>query len=355
MIRPLTSLRFFAAASVVIYHIGFPSVVGELGITFFFVLSGFIISNQYENRLSTASAIGHFYASRAARIFPMHLACMALSVPIMLYEGLSYSPLHTVATALLLNSWFPGDSFTYNYVAWTLSVELFFYLLTPAILAALRCTGISRSATSCFALSFVSGAILWTLKARLYPLMHNDIHSTWWWVLFVSPYFYIFSYLAGIGAGLGFSRVKKIDLSFSAWTSLEIAVLTLSALGLMLLRHEQMKREPMVWAFAAIIFVFAFSGGAISRALSVRPMVLLGEISFSLYMLHQLLMRAVDDHIVWITYPSAQWYEQIAFVAILIVASWIGFRFIEDPTRLAIRAILGKGTSSGVNMRLTPD
>jgi uncharacterized membrane protein len=90
-----------------------------------------------------------------------------------------------------------------------------------------------------------------------------------------------------------------------------------------------------VLAFVVLVYVMALGRGALSRALSWRPFVVLGEISFSIYLLHQLLLngylaRAQD-------LPALP--GRVAFVvylAVLMVSSYAMWRFIEMPARRVI-------------------
>ena len=81
----LTGLRFLAAAAVFVSHTKgwfaienfHPGPIGSAAVGFFFVLSGFILSHVYRGA-SEATSAGRFYLARFARIWPMHIACLAL-------------------------------------------------------------------------------------------------------------------------------------------------------------------------------------------------------------------------------------------------------------------------------------
>jgi len=69
VVKPLTSLRFFAAWLVVCHHF-FAFEAGYAGVTFFFVLSGFILALNYAGRVDTPAQRRRFWLKRAARVYP---------------------------------------------------------------------------------------------------------------------------------------------------------------------------------------------------------------------------------------------------------------------------------------------
>ncbi|MBX3575366.1 MAG: acyltransferase [Mesorhizobium sp.] len=91
--------------------------------------------------------------------------------------------------------------------------------------------------------------------------------------------------------------------------------------------------SPLLLA-PVVIFVFAWNSGAISRILSLRPLVLLGQISFSTYMLHQIVIRfaATNDWHSALGTPAAAGLA----VAISYAGSWLIWRFVEEHFRRVI-------------------
>jgi peptidoglycan/LPS O-acetylase OafA/YrhL len=103
----IPSCRFVAAAMVVAHHargfqIPMPHWALDHGVSFFFVLSGFILSHRYP-KLETASAISHFYLLRIARIWPAHVTTLLLAMALL---QLPIKP-SLIPNALLLQSWIP--------------------------------------------------------------------------------------------------------------------------------------------------------------------------------------------------------------------------------------------------------
>ncbi len=148
----LTSLRFVAALLVFTWHCvpthAFSATfsLGYIGVGFFFLLSGFILTYSYRAAFANglrAEAVRAFYVARVARIVPLHLVTMPPMILTMVFFG---NPLWTdvgthtritqvAAQAVLVQSWFAQDAvhFGGNGPSWSISVEAFFYALFPVL------------------------------------------------------------------------------------------------------------------------------------------------------------------------------------------------------------------------------
>ncbi|MDI4234926.1 acyltransferase [Bradyrhizobium sp. Arg237L] len=155
-IRHLDSLRIIAACAVVILHysdyfrdlpLGRIIIAHlwhfNLFVDLFFVVSGFVIARQYFDHVGDGAAIGRFLWRRVARIYPLHLAtltfyiCIALALSFGMARSdnpARYSFSDLPAQFLLLHA-FVGERLTFNFPSWSLSAEMFCYLLFPLIVA----------------------------------------------------------------------------------------------------------------------------------------------------------------------------------------------------------------------------
>lgn len=144
-IIPLTSLRFFAASLVVFFHYSLfiPEVAnsifnpifssGFLAVSFFFFLSGFILTYNYKDR--SKIDIKSFYKKRFFRIYPVYFLGTALTLSISWLSN-SYPRGNTIITQVLgIHAWFPGMAQAINYPSWSVSVELFLYALFPFLIS----------------------------------------------------------------------------------------------------------------------------------------------------------------------------------------------------------------------------
>lgn len=144
-IRSLTGLRFLAAAYVLVFHsgagflaqVGIPSwgirfvANGYLGVTVFFVLSGFILGYTYRNGVGSLSG---YAVARFARIYPVYLFALLLALPLVLHK---LEATRMTSVLLMTQSWggYAGNTgFDWVMQAWTLSVEAVFYVVFPLIM-----------------------------------------------------------------------------------------------------------------------------------------------------------------------------------------------------------------------------
>ena len=165
----LTSLRWYAALLVFFVHVDFvpfqwtplnPFEIGYVGVAFFFVLSGFVLT--WSSAVVVRS--GRFYWRRFARIYPAHIATFAIvGLAAVAWHLPKVGYLSALMNITLTQAWWPGYRMveTWNGVSWSLSAEAFFYLCFPAILIWVR------RATPRAAACVVFGALIAGLAAML--------------------------------------------------------------------------------------------------------------------------------------------------------------------------------------------
>lgn len=362
-IDSLTSLRFFAAAAIVVYHasghFGIPvdnlkPFVLDQGVSFFFVLSGFILTMVYGEKLKADSAdrskaVGAFIVARIARIWPLHLATLlifALLLPSHFWASLT--PAHFLASFFLVQSWIPVNAFNFafNGVSWSLSAELFFYLVFPLLVI-----NYERNWLRNLALTFVPIPVF-AFLANYYQLPYQPSETVGFHgLLYVSPFARVFEFALGIAvfAWAGKAAGRLAGANFLTGTAIEAAVLALTyfitykseKLSLFLSRLSHLGEPAHTWlshggtvalSFALLIIVFSFSRGLFSRLLSMRALVYLGEISFSIYLVHRLLLHYYYDHFATIGGAGA-----IAlYCSVLLVSSHLLYELVECPCRTFI-------------------
>ncbi len=299
-ILPLTSLRFFAAFYVVLHHTlrnPFPSItdatwIGRLqkfgfsSVTFFFVLSGYILAIVYL-RDGHAVARRRFWMARTARIYPLYFATLVLDVPNLLifrmeryglHEAVRKTAITFVGNCFLLQEWFPRLH-GLDFPNWSISVEAVFYLAFPFIglwLWRLRL----RNA--------IAVAVLWYLgewacsfAGRFNPFAHMG--PLWAMYLFVGGIV-----LAKIHLWIAAVDVRQQRLRRAAPVLASAAVLAFIACALGS-AHLPLRVFPgllLLPIFAPLILAFAAGNPWIERFFSPRWLVVLGEASYGLYLLH---------------------------------------------------------------------
>ena len=345
-IQTLTSLRFFAALWVVLFHvheIGLNTggsaayldfaLLGYLGVSFFFVLSGFILVYVYAGRSITK---GQFWQARFARIYPVYLFSLLVSLGTLMHfwpltQQRHLGALVLIGHPLLIEAWFPQLLLTWNPVAWTLSAEAFFYLLFPFILPTLE-----KLEWPQLRLCLGSFWLITLIFTGAYVLLHPDgvLHTTaadnnlfWLGVVKLNPIVRLPEFLLGMGAGSAFLRFRD---RARTWPIILGALLMLMAIAFQrYIPFPILHSGLLAPAFALLIFGFA-SEPAWTRPLGVKPLVLLGEASYSLYLLHGffivtgLVMFGRSPHRALVT---------VGMILVAILAAIIVYFLLERPVR----------------------
>ena len=146
MLESLTGLRFFAALLIFFHHAWgytqYPSLLpiwpsfeaDHVAVGFFFMLSGFVLTWSSVADTPKVVLIGR----RIARVYPLHLLALAFAVVVLTTTQKQVEWIATPASFVLLQAWFPDPiRYAINGPAWSISAELFFYLLFPFIVASL--------------------------------------------------------------------------------------------------------------------------------------------------------------------------------------------------------------------------
>lgn len=336
MLNSLTSFRFFAAFLVYLWHVGYLSEyqTGYIGVAFFYVLSGFILTYSYHNRLTNQKeSIIIFYIARIAKIYPLHILTFSLSIPIIFLTDAVVNvklALSGLIHLLLLQSYVPKDGFIFmfNGVAWSISNELFFYLLFPLLLL--------------FLIKFRNKTKLLTGIGLLWfvILIGMSFHEAKVdeWFAYIFPVVRIIEFIVGMGVGLAFVSIsnsaQNVKLNINKSTLIEAGSLILLMIAIIFSVYvPQSLRFGLYYVpfMALIIFVFAFQKGYISKLLSNRKLVFLGEVSFSFYMIHNLVLRYLD--IAGLSHSISIY---VGFIVSLVL-SMVLYQWFEEPLRERIK------------------
>ncbi|USK26517.1 acyltransferase [Bacillus sp. CMF21] len=340
-LEALTSFRFVAALLVFIFHAGMLAEfqLGYLGVSFFFILSGFILSYNYERKLSNINEfqLKRFYIARISKIYPIHLLTFLLAIPYYFFIPLKHEPILYVFQALtnvaLIHSFIPFGNISFNGVSWSLSNELFFYAMFPLLLI----YSLKKIKNGLKTLIIVIS--LWLTMVFVYTfLLSNGNISTWFSYYF--PVTRLFEFYVGIIAGLLFIRYSsKIEVKFSKFicTMLELlSIVSIIAIVKFSVNIDQNLRYGLIFlpACTFLIFIFGIQKGLLSSFMSSKKLCYLGQISFSFYMIHNLVLSYI--FYLWSPNINKSLLMGICLIITIILSS-ILFHFFEEPMRLRIR------------------
>lgn len=344
-IRALTSLRFIAATMIVLHHsrgqFGIPLdwAAGFLlvhGVTFFFVLSGFILVYVYPV-LPTRNASWRFIIIRVGRIWPAHFA--AFLFLLLLFPDLwkATGSWQALTNILMLHAWIPLPSYFlgFNSPSWSISTEFFFYLCFPFLIFHFKRRWLIMLA---FSLSLLVILIIVTKTMGL-PYYQPGVDTlSIDALLFIHPFAHLFEFLTGMGTAHVFQRIPKnaVTLNKAMGTAIELTAIGLVGTGMYYLRNNIVSMMiacvALLFGFGLLIVVMALEKGYISQLLSYRIPVILGEISYSVYLVHQILIRYHEANAA--AFPAIPgWVAYMIFWSVLLMFSYMSWFAIERPCR----------------------
>ncbi|RJS17341.1 hypothetical protein DRW03_27735 [Corallococcus sp. H22C18031201] len=365
----LTGLRFLAAMGVLGFHYycgpcepHLPAWVGHLlgagftTVSLFFILSGFILAYTYLDATgSFRGSLTAFIRARFARLYPIYVVALAVELPFFIRSIQLTEPKasavevcrHSAATLTLTQAWGMDVSRPiWNIVAWTLSVEAFFYAVFPRLgpaLAQLRTPRLLAVAVGAWLLGLSPHAASrvesgWSPQDTL-PLLRSVLSGWSRGLAFAIPLARLPEFVIGVCLGILFLRAPQPSGSPRMRTLGVLA--TGSALaGAVLLTDAPpsplLQSAVLVPLFALLIFLFA--GGIAWRGLGLatRGLALLGGASYALYMTHGAVLNSL---LALNTRTLGLAHNTVALLAMpfAVLLSVLLFRFIEEPARAWLR------------------
>jgi peptidoglycan/LPS O-acetylase OafA/YrhL len=356
LLNSLTSFRFIAALMVFTYHVGIFSQyqLGAAGVSFFFVLSGFILTFNYHSKFIKLDLfkLKKFYIARFSKIYPIHVLTFLISAPLVI---LFFKPdnLYIIKLALmsgvnllLIHSFFPnpGTYFNFNGVSWTLSVETFFYLTFPFLLSMFMKMKVNKHVGK----SLIIASIVWGMLLVLNQSL-GEKYSIYVWMLHIFPVARLFEFALGIILGLNFvSRKNSFYSRKYLYSILELLCVAIF-IGMILYSNNVslgiVRSVYYIPLWCLLIYIFAYQKGIVSKILSYKLLVYLGEISFSFYMIHQIVIRYFD--FLHLSKPL----NIITCLSLSLLASALMFQYYEEPLRKIIRFGIKKNEKFRVKLQ----
>ena len=346
-VAPLTSARFLAALYVILFHTAYDSGFaiphwfktflsqGSASVSFFFVLSGYILATVYLKQERPLDR-KRFWIARFARVYPLFFVILVLDTPqILLDRAMRYgwstsiwkTAINFTLDVFLLQGW----SVTFNAInfpSWSLSDEAFFYAIFPFV-------GIFvwRMRTR-YAAAF--GVALYCATIMLLMLLHraglnNDFSYN-------MPLLRCSEFILGIVTGKLHSSALRIVRCRLVLHTVALPLLTLCATLFCLtcyvrfpVPHPVLGGILLAPVFAGSIVALSSNPFVIGRLLSARFSVLLGEASFALYLIHIPLWQLFQAFGLGGTRS-----HYLGFLLTAVAISICSFLFFENSTRKRI-------------------
>ena len=366
--KDVQGLRAIAVLLVLLFHFETRLKGGYLGVDMFFVISGFVIASSTLREIDRTDAFSWsaFLHRRVRRLLPGIALVTVATATASLFLLSPFGPQKETAKMLL-----SAASYTSNFILmpqsyfsldpksnpllhlWSLAVEEQFYFVWPIAITLL--VGLRKRVSATISRSVVWVSVLVVLCASCWLFLMCSIHGShvndyrWFKPLiernitpehfaFYSPLTRAWEFVVGVLVAL-LLRLKVADSLFKVGS-----LFTFCGAGLVLFGVAWASKYPEIqheanWStntsatlavtIGAAFWVFGGSQDRyLGRLISIRPLTLIGDCSYSIYLLHWP---------IWILLITS-FKQTNNLIAVAFVLSfgmgWLQFRFIEEPIRL---------------------
>ncbi|MDF8263354.1 acyltransferase family protein [Luteipulveratus flavus] len=313
----LTSLRAFAAAAVLVFHLMLfgvldlpASSIGYTGVGFFFVLSGFVLTWG----TAPGTSARRFYRRRFARVYPSHLVTLLVALAFLL--TIDPRPLRAavlIPNVLLLQAWAFDPKVVYgmNGPAWSLSCEMAFYLAFPLLVTGLR--------------RLRPRVRLLVATAYLGAVLALGVAFSWTDIWFHAPWARMAEFTLGMVVALAVRDGWRPRGGLVPYL-----LLTLAALGVL---AKTGAIHPVTQVLLAPPFALLIAAAAVndirgrSGLLGHRGLTYAGEVSFAFYLVHELVIRHLPDR------PSTGVPAAMVVLAVSVISAVLLHHLVERPAQ----------------------
>lgn len=373
---PLTGMRFFLALWIVIFHQtddGYLSLLmpqlpdpvfrflrsGHTAVSLFFVLSGFVLSYNYELMVPWTSVQRlRFGIARFARIYPAYCVGLLLNAPFHLsgivqafsFATLTKEILVALSNLTLLQAWIPSIALSWNLPGWSLSNEAFFYFCFPFIGVVFWRLSFRQNLIGLLFLILVNAVVPGVLEAISRLIGYGEYSaggapgepSLWKNFISYNPLINLPQFCAGILVERIHSSLRLANSGFinrGYWLYIPGIIC-----GVLIIVSPWQFANPiaMLLPFHALLILgFAFGGGSLARLLSTRPLIFLGNASYAMYIIHYqvaIWMYVIVKRLMSTTLKGLD--IMALYVLIVIGLSAIVFKLIEEPSAQRLKAYL---------------
>ena len=308
-IESLQGLRAIAFLFVFCSHVGILNY-GQLGVSIFFVLSGFLTFYKYQSKELVCKIKSNVKSSfnKILKLYPLHIVMMILDIIILIpdvFDNLCDNIIKVLLNITLLQSLVPNFSyvFSYNGVAWFLSTSMFIYILLPYVIKFIKKITSTKKilllALSILIIQFVSG---YTIVRIPVP---EPIAGLSKWFTYIFPIYRLGD--VTLGCCLSWMFVNKHSIfEIGKITSTIIMLFTVvyisfshfvfnGQISILRFFSNDWFKSTLLQIIPAILLVYLFTinNNFITKILTTKPFIFLGNISGYTYLIHLVLLQYV--------------------------------------------------------------
>jgi peptidoglycan/LPS O-acetylase OafA/YrhL len=340
-----------------------------LWVDFFFVLSGFVLSNAYLHQFFdgvSKRSLRAYMVSRFARVYPLHAlstlgAAMAIGAilsradGIMPYMQMVFNLKALPANLLLVHALHIYGTPTLNAPSWSLSAEWWVYLVFPWLVKPVARVQRSGIAIGCLSVAFFYGAIMYLVVPYLHvgPLTTPGVRSAPSINTMVD--FGLLRCFVGFLLGVLLHRIFVLGLG-QRWLGSTLPFVAAGGLTLATM-HFGAHELLIVACFPWLVLAAAYNKGSVKRALDMPVLQRLGDWSFSIYLLHMPIIYTLTAVIslqrspqMYATYENFVASKAsgklmcILVLALTLLLSALSHRFLEGPARKWLTRTWGRSS-----------
>ncbi len=343
MFQSLNSLRGVFALFIFFHHVpwggrGMFIAGGDSAVAFFLILSGFVLYLGYDSRFAERRfSYRDFLVKRFGKVYPMHWMALAATLAFGLLSGYGATWKALPLNVLLLQSWIPCESvyFSFNSVAWYLSVIVAIYAIFPLLMGiALR----SMQAFVAGALVFITGSIVFAMlvpEAMVHPLVY------------IFPLTRVADFLVGMLLAMLYRRIERHDAPAGTVVALELAAIVMMAAAIFLYAdvNERFTLASYWWLPVVTLILAVAIGerrerGFMRLLLCNRLFLWLGAVSFAFFVFHPVCIKIA------VKLCSCFGADDAATVTVAFLLSlFTAFIFSQVRVPLCIRPLRKSGTT----------
>lgn len=322
MIPPLTSIRLFFILIIYLFHCHVPysQNMGCFGVSFFFILSGFVLSLSYKEKILRSISYKEFYIKRISRIYPIHLLVLSLYVLVSIITNETIVNhinwlFKLILNLLLLQSYIPISTVYFSFSgAWFLSTIILSYLLFPYAIRLVH--------------NYKYKSYLLLMVIPICMLLYSGNQAMY--LFYINPIVRFGDFFLGICLADVFRRIDK-NISYQQATFLEICALILSiTLYCISLKYNigSFNYSCFYWLQSCIlILLLGINKGFISKILSNKIFIMGGKLSFAFFLFHPFLIHFLKLNV---SMEPVSYVSLICFIAFASFAlSLLSYKYYE--------------------------
>lgn len=339
-INQLTFTRFLAAISIVVMHFGMKSIPftsdyidfifqrADIFVSYFFVLSGFVMMIAYQNKKEISTQ--EYYINRFARIYPIYFLGVFL-VFLQQLKTLSFDFFGLFLNIVMLQSWVPTKALSCSPPNWSLSVEFLFYAVFPFVFNTIfkKC---SIKKVTLFIVVF------WIISQVIFEVLLHHVTNggASYNLIKFNPIMHLNEFLLGNLTGFYFVKHLSAKKYYLDWHILFVFSLLILILKFPL--GFNYHNGLLAVLFVPLIVLISLNNGFITKLFNKKIFIFLGEISFGIYILQFPVYSIISSYSLN-KYFHIQDATIVFFIrlVILIFISAISYIYIEKPIQAKIK------------------